>query len=75
MVNVVVIEVDVEKECILFLIKNLVGDLFVDVVGGVKCGLIIIVEVIVIEDGGIEVEYEGMKLFICCLDLLCDCVD
>ena len=35
-----------------------------EVVGGVKRGSIITVEVTAIEDGGIEVEYEGMKSFI-----------
>ncbi|MEM1342660.1 MAG: S1 RNA-binding domain-containing protein, partial [Pseudomonadota bacterium] len=40
------------------------GDPFADAVDGVKRGSIITVEVTAIEDGGIEVEYEGMKSFI-----------
>jgi small subunit ribosomal protein S1 len=57
-------EVDVEKERISLSIKALDGDPFADAVGGVKRGSIITVEVTKIEDGGIEVEYEGMKSFI-----------
>ena len=59
-----VTEVDVEKERISLSIKNLDGDPFAEAVGGVKRGSIITVEVTAIEDGGIEVEYEGMKSFI-----------
>ena len=54
-VKAVVTEVDVEKERISLSIKAL-DDSFSDVVDGVKRGSI--------EDGGIEVEYEGMKSFI-----------
>ncbi|MGR3503602.1 30S ribosomal protein S1 [Pseudaestuariivita sp.] len=63
-VQAVVSEVDVEKERISLSIKNVGGDKFADAVGGVKRGSIITVEVTAIEDGGIEVEYEGMKSFI-----------
>ncbi|MEQ9053452.1 MAG: 30S ribosomal protein S1 [Roseovarius confluentis] len=63
-VQAVVSEVDVEKERISLSIKNLGGDKFAEAVGGVKRGSIITVEVTSIEDGGIEVEYEGMKSFI-----------
>ncbi|MBQ2260046.1 MAG: 30S ribosomal protein S1 [Loktanella sp.] len=59
-----VAEVDVEKERISLSIKALDGDPFADAIGGVKRGSIITVEVTKIEDGGIEVEYEGMKSFI-----------
>jgi small subunit ribosomal protein S1 len=59
-----VTEVDVEKERISLSIKALDGDPFADAVGGVKRGSIITVAVTKIEDGGIEVEYEGMKSFI-----------
>ncbi len=59
-----VAEVDVEKERISLSIKALDGDPFADAVGGVKRGSIITVEVTKIEDGGVEVEYEGMKSFI-----------
>jgi small subunit ribosomal protein S1 len=64
MVQAVVSEVDVEKERISLSVKALGGDKFADAVGGVKRGSIITVEVTAIEDGGIEVEYEGMKSFI-----------
>ncbi|SLN72857.1 30S ribosomal protein S1 [Ruegeria meonggei] len=63
-VQAVVSEVDVEKERISLSIKALGGDKFAEAVGGVKRGSIITVEVTAIEDGGIEVEYEGMKSFI-----------
>jgi small subunit ribosomal protein S1 len=64
MVQAVVSEVDVEKERISLSVKALGGDKFADAVGGVKRGSIITVEITAIEDGGIEVEYEGMKSFI-----------
>ncbi|MFK7751560.1 MAG: 30S ribosomal protein S1 [Sedimentitalea sp.] len=64
MVSAVVSEVDVEKERISLSIKALGGDKFAEAVGGVKRGSIITVEVTAIEDGGIEVVYEGMKSFI-----------
>ena len=57
-------EVDVEKERISLSIKALGGDKFAEATGGVKRGSIITVEVTSIEDGGIEVEYEGAKAFI-----------
>jgi len=69
MVQAVVSEVDVEKERISLSVKALGGDKFADAVGGVKRGSIITVAVTAIEDGGIEVEYEGMKSFICRSDL------
>ncbi|MDJ0640483.1 MAG: 30S ribosomal protein S1 [Paracoccaceae bacterium] len=62
-VKAVVTEVDTEKERISLSIKAL-DDSFSDVVDGVKRGSIITVVVTAIEDGGIEVEYEGMKSFI-----------
>ena len=64
LVQAVVSEVDVEKERISLSIKGLGGDKFAEAVGGTKRGSIITVEVTCIEDGGIEVEYEGMKNFI-----------
>ena len=64
MVQAVVSEVDVEKERISLSVKALGGDKFADAVGGVKRGSIITVTVTAIEDGGVEVEYEGMKSFI-----------
>ena len=63
-VKAAVTEVDVEKERISLSIKALGGDQFAEVVEGVKRGSIITVTVTAIEDGGIEVEYEGMKSFI-----------
>ncbi|TCO72099.1 30S ribosomal protein S1 [Rhodovulum euryhalinum] len=64
MVKAVVTEVDVEKERISLSVKALDGDPFADAIGGVKRGSIITVSVTMIEEGGIEVEYEGMKSFI-----------
>jgi small subunit ribosomal protein S1 len=64
MVKAVVTEVDTEKERISLSIKAVESDPFAEVVGGVKRGSIITVAVTAIEDGGIEVEYEGMKSFI-----------
>ncbi len=64
MVQAVVTEVDTDKERISLSIKAVDGDPFADAVDGVKRGSIITVEVTAIEDGGIEVEYEGMKSFI-----------
>lgn len=63
-VQAVVSEVDVEKERISLSIKALGGDKFADATGGVARGSVITVVVTAIEDGGIEVEYEGMKSFI-----------
>ena len=63
MVNAVVTEVDVDKERISLSIKAL-DDSFTDATEGVKRGSIITVSVTAIEDGGIEVEYEGAKSFI-----------
>ncbi len=62
-VKAVVTEVDVEKERISLSVKAL-DDSFTEVVDGVKRGSIVTVVVTSIEDGGIEVEYEGMKSFI-----------
>tara|TARA_R110002073_G_scaffold80405_1_gene193837 strand:+ start:1139 stop:2800 length:1662 start_codon:yes stop_codon:yes gene_type:complete len=64
MVHAKVTEVDVEKERISLSIKAMDGDPFAEAVGGVKRGSIITVEVTKIEDGGIEVSYEGMTSFI-----------
>ncbi|SFG42472.1 SSU ribosomal protein S1P [Palleronia marisminoris] len=62
-VQAVVTETDVEKERISLSMKAM-DDSFSDVVGGVSRGAIITVAVTAIEDGGVEVEYEGMKSFI-----------
>jgi predicted RNA-binding protein with RPS1 domain len=63
-VKAVVTEVDVEKERISLSIKALGDDTFSGAVEGVKRGSIVTVAVTSIEDGGIEVEYNGMKSFI-----------
>ena len=63
MVTAVVTEVDVEKERISLSVKAL-DDSFTGATEGVARGSIITVEVTSIEDGGIEVEYEGAKSFI-----------
>ena len=63
-VKAVVSEVDVEKERISLSIKGTGVDKFTEVTGGIKRGAIVTVEVTAIEDGGIEVEYEGTKAFI-----------
>ncbi|MGB0900766.1 30S ribosomal protein S1 [Halocynthiibacter sp.] len=64
MVQAVVTEVDIEKERISLSVKALGGDPFAEVADGVKRGSIITVEVTAIEEGGVEVDYEGMKSFI-----------
>ena len=63
-VQAVVLDTDTDKERISLSIKALGGDKFSEAVGGVKRGSVITVVVTAIEDGGIEVEYEGMKSFI-----------
>ena len=71
-VRAVVSEVDTDKERISLSIKAADGDPYAEAIGGVKRGSIITVEVTKIEDGGIEVEYEGMKSFIRRSDLARD---
>jgi len=63
-VKAVVTDIDIEKERISLSIKALDGDPFVGATGGIKRGEVITVTVTKIEDGGIEVEYDGMKSFI-----------
>ncbi len=75
MVKAVVSDVDPEKERISLSIKNLDGDPFVDATAGVKRGAVVTVVVSKIEDGGIEVEYDGMKSFIRRSDLARDRAD
>jgi len=70
-----VIEVDVEKERISLSIKALGEDSFSDAVDGVKRGSIITCNVTAIEEGGIEVDYNGMKAFIRRSDLARDRAD
>ena len=63
-IQAVVTEVDLEKERISLSIKTLGEDKFSEALDGVRRGSIITVEVTEIEDGGIKVEYNGMKSFI-----------
>ncbi len=63
-VQAAVLEVDVEKERISLSIKALGADTFSEAIDGVKRGSIVTSTVTAIEDGGIEVEYNGMKSFI-----------
>ncbi|MGB0853472.1 MAG: 30S ribosomal protein S1 [Pikeienuella sp.] len=75
MVNAVVLDVDVEKERISLGVKQLDGDPFQDATAGVKRGSIVTVTVTSIEEGGIEVEHDGMKAFIRRSDLARDRAD
>ena len=75
MVKAVVTEVDVEKERISLSIKALGEDSFSEAIDGVKRGSVITTTVTAIEDGGIEVEYKGMKSFIRRSDLARDRAD
>ncbi|MBL1434590.1 MAG: 30S ribosomal protein S1, partial [Rhodobacteraceae bacterium] len=63
-VKAVVTDIDSDKERISLSIKELGEDPFEGAVGGIKRGAIVTVEVTSIEDGGIEVTYDGMKSFI-----------
>ncbi|AQS48390.1 MULTISPECIES: 30S ribosomal protein S1 [Thioclava] len=75
MVKAAVTEVDTDKERISLSIKALDADTFSDAVDGVKRGSIVTVTVTAIEDGGVEVEYNGMKSFIRRSDLARDRAD
>ncbi|PQO23202.1 30S ribosomal protein S1 [Rhodobacteraceae bacterium WD3A24] len=63
-VQAVVTEVDTDKERISLSIKALENDSFSEAIEGVKRGSVVTCTVTSIEDGGIEVEYNGMKSFI-----------
>ena len=67
-----VTEVDTDKERISLSIKAVGGDPYAETLGGVKRGSVITVEITKIEDGGVEVDYEGMKSFIRRSDLARD---
>ncbi|KGJ05155.1 SSU ribosomal protein S1P [Paracoccus halophilus] len=71
-VKAVVQEVDIDKERISLSIKALENEAMAEAVEGVKRGSVITVAVTAIEDGGIEVEYNGMKSFIRRSDLARD---
>ena len=64
MVKAAVGDVDVEKERISLSIKALGGEAFTEAMDGVKRGDIVTVAVSAVEDGGIEVDYNGAKSFI-----------
>jgi small subunit ribosomal protein S1 len=72
MVKAVVLDVDVEKERISLGVKQVDGDPFSEAVAGVKRGAVVTVTVTKIEEGGIEVEHDGMKAFIRRSDLARD---
>ena len=72
MVKAVVQDVDVEKERISLSIKALENEHMAEAVDGVKRGSVVTVEVTAIEDGGVEVEYNGVKSFIRRSDLARD---
>ena len=74
-VKALVQEVDIERERISLSIKALGNDSFAEVVDGVKRGSVITVKVTAVEDGGIEVEYQGTKSFIRRSDLARDRAD
>jgi len=63
-VRAVVLDVDTEKERISLGIKQVGGDPFAEAVKTVRKGSVVTVTVTKIEEGGIEVEYDGMKAFI-----------
>ncbi|TKW67131.1 MAG: 30S ribosomal protein S1 [Paracoccus denitrificans] len=71
-VKAVVQEVDIDKERISLSIKALENEAMAEAVEGVKRGDVITVTVTAIEDGGIEVEYNGAKSFIRRSDLARD---
>ena len=71
-VQAVVQEVDVDKERISLSIKALENDTMSEAVDGVKRGDIVTATVTAIEDGGVEVEFNGVKSFIRRSDLARD---
>lgn len=71
-VRAVVQEVDIDKERISLSIKAMENDTMTEAVDGVKRGDIVTATVTAIEDGGIEVEYNGVKSFIRRSDLARD---
>ena len=72
MVKAVVQDVDVEKERISLSIKAMENDNMAEATDGVKRGSIVTAEVTSIEEGGVEVEYNGVKSFIRRSDLARD---
>jgi len=70
-----VLEVDTDRERISLSVKALGNDTFSEAIDGVKRGSVVTVTVTAVEDGGIEVEYNGMKSFIRRSDLARDRAD
>ncbi|MCY4305058.1 MAG: 30S ribosomal protein S1 [Aestuariivita sp.] len=68
-VQAVVSEVDIVKERVSLSIKALGINKFVTAIGDIKRGSIITAEVVKVEDGGIEVDYKGLKSFMRRTDL------
>lgn len=64
MVKATVLEVDTEKERISLSIKALESEAFKEATDGIKRGTIVTVTVTAVEEGGIEVEHDGVKSFI-----------
>lgn len=71
-VRAIVQDVDSEKERISLSIKAIENEGMAEAVEGVKRGSVVTTTVTAIEDGGIEVEYNGMKAFIRRSDLARD---
>ena len=63
-VRAAVLDIDIEKERIALGVKQLSGDRFAEATKDVRKGAAVTVAVTAIEDGGIEVEYEGARAFI-----------
>lgn len=64
MVKATVLEVDTEKERISLSIKALESEAFKEATDGIKRGSIVTVIVTAVEEGGVEVEHDGVKSFI-----------
>ena len=64
MVKATVLEVDTEKERISLSIKALESEAFKEATDGIKRGSIVTVTVTAVEEGGVEVEHDGVKSFI-----------
>ena len=63
-IDVVIQEVDADKERVSLSVKDLAEDPFVSAMAGLKRGDTVSVTVASIEDGGIEVAYKGVRSFI-----------
>lgn len=63
-VKAIVLDADAEKERISLGIKQLSKDPFVDAMGNIKKGTVVTCVISAIEEGGLEVEIDGMKSFI-----------